>query len=95
MILICADCIHNKVCGLECVWGANLIGCEYKKTELPYNTGHWVRWYEQKETEWCIENIPHCKCSECGKEYDPYTSQFIKYCNECGARMVDPQESEE
>lgn len=57
-------------------------------------TGHWIRWYEQKETEWYIENIPHCKCSECGKEYDPHSSQFIKYCNECGARMVEPQESE-
>ena len=54
--------------------------------------GKWIRWYEQKENDWCIENIPHCKCSECGKEYDPHSSQFIKYCNECGAKM---QESEE
>ena len=58
-------------------------------------TGHWIRWYEQKDFGLYIENIPHCKCSECGKEYDPHSSQFIKYCNECGARMVEPQESEE
>jgi hypothetical protein len=57
-------------------------------------TGHWIRWYEQKEKDCVIENIPHCKCSECGKEYDSHSSQFIKYCNECGARMVKPQESE-
>ena len=50
-------------------------------------TGHWIRWYEQKENDWYIDNIPHCKCSECGKEYDPHSSQFIKYCNECGAKM--------
>jgi len=52
-------------------------------------TGHWIRWYEQKEYKLYIDNIPHYKCSECGKEYDPHSSQFIKYCNECGAKMVD------
>ena len=34
--------------------------------ELPSvhpKAGHWIRWYEQKETDWCIENTPHCKCS--------------------------------
>ena len=57
-------------------------------------TGYWIRWYEQKETEWYTDNIPHCKCSECGEEYDLYSSQFIKYCPNCGAKMVEPQESE-
>ena len=55
-------------------------------------TGHWIRWYEQKENDKCIEHIPHCKCSECGKEYDPHSSQFIKFCNECGARMVGEED---
>lgn len=55
-------------------------------------TGHWIRWYERKEYDDYVENIPHCKCSECGKEYDPHSSQFIKYCIECGARMFEPQE---
>ena len=50
-------------------------------------TGHWIRWYEQKDFGLYIENIPHCKCSECGKEYDSHSSQFIKYCNECGAKL--------
>ena len=50
--------------------------------------GHWIRWYEetQRGTHY-TESIPHCKCSECNKEYDPYTSKFIKYCPECGAKM--------
>lgn len=50
-------------------------------------TGHWIRWYEEVEYKTCIENIPHCKCSECNKEYNPYTSNFIKYCPQCGAKM--------
>ena len=54
--------------------------------------GHWIRWYEKKENDGYTENIPHCKCSECGKEYDPYSSQFIKYCNECGAKMQEVEE---
>jgi len=58
-------------------------------------TGHWIKWYEQKEDDWVVENIPHCKCSECGKEYDPHLSQFIKYCNKCGAKMVEPQAESE
>jgi len=61
----------------------------------PTKTGHWIRWYERKENNGYTENIPHCKCSECNTEYDSHTSQFIKYCNECGAKMVEPQKSEE
>ena len=57
-------------------------------------TGHWIRWYVQKEHDLYTENIPHCKCSECGKEYDAHSSQFIKYCHNCGCRMIDPPESE-
>ena len=51
--------------------------------------GYWLRWYERKETEQYRENIPHCNCSECGKEYDPHSSQFIKFCSNCGARMQE------
>lgn len=74
--------------------------CENAVEQLPLvnpqpRTGHWIRWYEQKETEWYIDNIPHCKCSECDKEYDSHSSQFIKYCSECGAKMIEPQESED
>lgn len=52
-------------------------------------TGRWIRWYEVIESAdgKSTDHIPHCKCSECGTEYDPHSSQFIKYCNECGAMM--------
>lgn len=58
-----------------------------KMLEQEPNIGHWIRWYERKDFGLYIENIPHCKCSECGKEYDSHSSQFIKYCSECGAKM--------
>lgn len=62
--------------------------CTYKQEP---KTGHWIRWYEQKENDFSTEFIPHCKCSECGKEYDPHSSQFIKFCNECGAKMEEEE----
>ena len=49
--------------------------------------GHWIRWYETLEDANCVEHIPKCKCSECGKEYDPHSSQFINFCQKCGADM--------
>ena len=52
--------------------------------------GYWIRWYERKETEQYRENVPHCNCSKCGKEYNPHSSQFIKFCSNCGAQMVEP-----
>ena len=49
------------------------------------NTGKWNRWYEVVETKESIEYIPHCKCSECGMEYEPY-SPTMKFCSNCGAK---------
>ena len=57
--------------------------------EVKDKIGYWVRWYEVKEYSWGSEHIPHCKCSECGREYNPHTSQFIKYCPNCGTRLVE------
>ena len=54
--------------------------------------GYWIRWYERKETEQYRENIPHCNCSKCGKEYDPHSSKFIKFCSHCGAKMREAGE---
>ena len=53
---------------------------------------HWIRWYIQKETETSTEYIPHCKRSKCGKEYDPHSSKFIKFCSHCGAKMREAGE---
>ena len=54
--------------------------------------GHWIRWYEKEENDWFTANKQHCKCSECNQEYDPYLTHFIKYCNQCGAKMEETQE---
>lgn len=53
--------------------------------------GRWIRWYEVIESAdgKSTDHIPHCKCSECGTEYEPHSSQFIKYCPNCGAKMEE------
>ncbi len=56
--------------------------CEVTKSQEP-KTGHWDR--------------RTCKCSECGYQitFSEYTEHKYKYCPNCGARMVKPQESED
>ena len=56
-------------------------------------TGHWIRWYEEVATDKSTSHIPHCKCSKCDTHYDPYSSRFIKFCPNCGARMVEQERS--
>lgn len=55
--------------------------------------GKWIRWYETKEDETGTEYIPHCRCSECGTEYDPYSSKFVSFCNVCGAKMEEGEQA--
>lgn len=47
-------------------------------------TGHWIAY---ADGIW----IKHYECSECGKR----NSTHSDYCPNCGAKMVEPQESEE
>lgn len=69
---------------------------EVKKPVTPQpKTGHWVRWYEIIEKEYCTIHEPHCKCSECNREYEPYIASLFNYCPNCGARMFEQRESEE
>lgn len=49
--------------------------------------GEWICWYEKIENDTCTEYRPHCKCSECGTEYDSHTVKFINFCPNCGAKM--------
>lgn len=53
---------------------------------LKRTKGHWIK----------IKPYPlqmhEYECSECGHETDDNTEN---YCSDCGARMVEPQESEE
>ena len=61
---------------------------EGKKDAQPERKkGKWICWYEEIKSESCIEYIPHCKCSECGTEYDSHTVKFINFCSHCGADM--------
>ena len=51
-------------------------------------TGHWIdRWWE----EGCEGDCVRWRCSEC-KELSCCNSNF---CGNCGAKMVEPQESED
>ena len=49
--------------------------------------GHWVRWYEEVHDSFGVAYEPHCKCSECGREYDPYDANRMNYCSECGVKL--------
>ena len=69
-----------------CQWEDDMKAIENLPSIEP-KMGKWIRWYETIETKSSTDYIPHCKCSECGKEYDPYSAQFVKFCNECGAKM--------
>lgn len=63
-------------------------GARYGKL-LKEKTAYWIRWYEGVEHDKWDEFIPHCKCSECNKEYDPHLIKSIKYCSNCGRKMVE------
>ena len=50
--------------------------------------GKWVKWTEKREDGQSTEYIPHCKCSECSTQFDPYAAQFMDYCPHCGAQIT-------
>ena len=53
-------------------------------------TGHWIRF---KEFE---DGCYHIKCSECGQYWSIVGhAKIFKHCFNCGAKMFEPQESEE
>lgn len=49
--------------------------------------GHWVRWHEEVYDSFGVAYVPHCKCSECGMEFDPYIANYMNYCSNCGIKM--------
>lgn len=71
---------------------ASLIEMKLRIEKLPSagperESAEWVCWYEEIKNDTCTEYIPHCKCPECGTEYDPHTVKFINFCSYCGAKM--------
>lgn len=64
---------------------AVILGKAIKALEQELKTGHWI--YKQ------YGGYPECgdyHCSEC----DKIDNRIPAYCPHCGARMVEPQESE-
>ena len=81
----CADMLSDE----ELV-GANLVmEWVYKAPSVrpQEQTGHWIL---------TIEDWNKWACSECGysKRTDIHVKLGYNYCPDCGARMVEPQESE-
>lgn len=69
-----------------------MIGIDRLPSANTTKTGHWIRWYEVIDNgDGCTNHIPHCRCSECNKEYDSHISQFINYCSKCGAKMENTE----
>ena len=73
--------------------------CADLLTDLPsvtpkQRTGHWIE-HPEIETS-APEYIMFYECSECGDKQCFCKSNIHRkhFCNNCGAKMVDPQESE-
>lgn len=84
---LAVDCI-SRADALDCVnWGYSFSDIYKKINELPTvtpqpKTGHWI---------WCVGSH---KCSNC-EEYTCFShKELLRYCPNCGAKMVEPQESE-
>jgi predicted nucleic acid-binding Zn-ribbon protein len=85
------DAIDRKlVCafidGLISDDGERKKGLEYIRNMPPVNptkTGHWI---------WCFDSH---KCSNCEKYTCFSRKELLKYCPNCGAKMIEPQKSED
>lgn len=76
-MIICTDCIHQDVCGLEGSWDEALVSCT-DKVEMPNKTGFWIKNADEGQ------NIdPPYICSECGNA----EIRQKNYCSECGTMM--------
>ena len=53
-MIICFDCIHKDVCGLEGSFDEALVSCT-DKNEMPSNISHWIK----------IDDMIY-KCFDCG-----------------------------
>lgn len=71
---------------------AEALDMAIKALEQEPKTGHWIG----------IDEEPHedYECNRCGYVVSTYTANIephteYKYCPNCGARMIEPQESED
>ena len=76
------------------LFGEDLFKALYELPPVTPQTGHWITEIKSDLRDDMWPTNP--KCSECGGE--PYYSNTIynyKFCPYCGAKMVEPQESED
>ena len=74
-------CLRNEYNGIGCD------ECEVTKSQKP-KTGHWIIYKD------CEGKTRECTCDQCGYKTGKYTWHNPDFCAGCGARMVEPQESE-
>lgn len=93
----CKDCIHNNNCDIQYhAQAGDMFYCGMAEMrKLPSvrpqeQTGHWIN------MEISINGDMSAECDKCGCIVrNSFTNNAINYCPNCGARMVEPQESEE
>ena len=79
----CDDCLHKEVCGLE---GVNEEALTYCADKMLKKTGHWIDITNKFGTVIAV------RCSNC--KNSPKHAIKSDYCPNCGARMLEQQESE-
>ena len=83
----------ENIVKMPCIYAdlPNGMDGEHYVLEQEPKTGHWIKIFLTDTSD--IDG----QCSECGfihKFIDGHTAQY-NYCPECGAKMVEPQESED
>lgn len=92
------DSLHNKFSdGFDSDRWWNSMSVLYAINKVPSvkpqpKTGHWI---EQED----FNGDTYHDCSKCGESFclieGTPTDNLYKYCPNCGAKMIEPQESEE
>lgn len=85
----CDDCPENK--DGECMTQSHCFEVKYlaiKALRQEPKTGHWI--------DIMVGDMPAQACDRCNTFYPlAYTGGGHNYCPNCGAKMIEPQESED
>lgn len=76
-----------------------LLDCADKALEQQPKTGHWIytsqrRLVDETDDGGVYITDYKCTCSECGGDFG-FQKMSDAYCKYCGAKMVEPRESED
>ena len=76
-MVICENCIHKEVCGIEGYYEEALKFCANKMTES------FGKWIDDNE-----DDSYYANCSCCGYQIDThYERGYLNFCPNCGADM--------